>query len=90
MLAVSSAVGTVVKNLPASAGDAEDMGSIPDLGRPFRVGKITTHSCIIEWKISWVGSLAGYSPWHFIELYTTKRQRTELSKNPQAIPPDVL
>ena len=25
--------GTVVKNLPASAGDAEDMGSIPGSGR---------------------------------------------------------
>ena len=82
MLAVSSAVGAVVKNLPASAGDVEDVGSIPDLGIPLRVGKITTHSCIIDWKISWTGSLAGYSPWHFIGLYTTKRQRAEPSKHP--------
>ena len=25
---------TLVKNLPANAGDAEDTGSIPELGRP--------------------------------------------------------
>ena len=25
--------GTVVKNFPANAGDTEDMGSIPGLGR---------------------------------------------------------
>ena len=38
MLAVSSAGGVVVKNLPASAGDTEGVGLIPDLGRPLRVG----------------------------------------------------
>ena len=30
--------GTVIKNLPASAGDTGDLGSIPDLGRSPGVG----------------------------------------------------
>ena len=30
--------GTVVKNLPANAGEARDAGSIPGLGRPPAVG----------------------------------------------------
>ena len=30
----------VVKNLPASAGDIRDVGSIPGLGRSPRVGKV--------------------------------------------------
>ena len=30
--------GSVVKNLPANAGDARDAGSIPELGRSHRVG----------------------------------------------------
>ena len=30
--------GSVVKNLPASAGDTEDMGSIPGLGRSLGEG----------------------------------------------------
>ena len=34
----SSQVMLVVKNLPASAGDARDMGSVPGLGRSPREG----------------------------------------------------
>ena len=30
--------GSLVKNLPANAGDAEDVGSIPELGRSPRGG----------------------------------------------------
>ena len=30
--------GAVVKNLPANAGDARDMGSIPELGRALGEG----------------------------------------------------
>ena len=42
--------GAVVKNLPASAGDAGDPGSIPGLGRSPGVG-MATHSSILAWKI---------------------------------------
>ena len=35
-------VGTVVKNLPASAADARDTGSIPGLGRSPGVGNGNT------------------------------------------------
>ena len=37
-LSTSTTTGIVVKNLPASAGDIRDAGSIPGLGRPPHVG----------------------------------------------------
>ena len=39
----------MVKNPPVNA---RDMGSIPRLRRPPRVGK-ATHSSILAWKIPW-------------------------------------
>ena len=33
MVSLGFSGGSVVKNLPANAGDARDMGSIPELGR---------------------------------------------------------
>ena len=51
--------GPIVKNPPASAGDA---GSIPDLGRSPE-GKIATHSSILPGKSRGQRSLVGYSPW---------------------------
>ena len=45
-------VALVVKNLPASAGDARDVGSIPGLGRSTGV---VTHSSILAWRIPWTG-----------------------------------
>ena len=38
---------TVIKNLPASAEDAGDLGSTPGLGRPFgeRIGSPLQYSC---------------------------------------------
>ena len=40
--------GTGVKNLPASAGYARDMGSIPGLGRSSRLGNgnLSQYSCL--------------------------------------------
>ena len=40
--------GSVVKNLPANAGDARDMGSIPGLGRSSAGGNGTPlqYSCL--------------------------------------------
>ena len=50
--------GSVVKNLPASAGDAVDVGKIP-----WR-RKWQPHSGILAWKKSrGQRSLVGYSPW---------------------------
>ena len=42
--------GVVVKNLPASAGDARDTGSIPGSGRSNGVGN-GNHSSILPWII---------------------------------------
>ena len=53
----------VIKNLPADAGDAKDVGSIPGLGRSLEK-EMTTHSSILAWEIPWTeepGRL--YSPW---------------------------
>ena len=44
--------GTVVKNLPANAGDARDMGLIPGWGRSSGAG-MATHFSILAWKIPW-------------------------------------
>ena len=47
--------GRVIKNLPANAGDARDVGLIPRLGRFLGVGnpgtQMATHSSILVWKI---------------------------------------
>ena len=42
--------GSVVKNLPASAGDARDAGSIPGSGNPLEQ-EMATHSSILTWRI---------------------------------------
>ena len=44
--------GTVVKNLPANAGDERDSCSIPRLGR-FPGEGIATHSSVLAWRIPW-------------------------------------
>ena len=41
----------MVKNLPASAGDARNMGLIPELGRSPGEGEIATHSSILARRI---------------------------------------
>ena len=44
--------GSVVRNLPADAGDTEAVGSIPGLEDPLEEG-MSTHSSIPAWEISW-------------------------------------
>ena len=61
----------VAKNLPASAGDTRDAGSIPGLGGSLEE-ETATHSSILAWKIPLQRSLVGYSPWG-------ARSRTRLS-----------
>ena len=45
--------GSVVKNLPANAGDIRDAGSVLGVGRSPGRG-IATYSSILAWKVSWV------------------------------------
>ena len=49
---------TVVKNLPANAGDARDAGSIPGWEDPLEK-EMTTHSSILAWKIPWTEEPSG-------------------------------
>ena len=48
----ASQVVLVVKNLPASAGDIRNVGSIPGQKDPLEEG-IATHSCILTWRMPW-------------------------------------
>ena len=45
-------VALVVKNLPASAGDIRDVGSIPGQEDPLEKG-MATHPSILAWRIPW-------------------------------------
>ena len=66
----------MVKNLPANAGDARDMGLIPGLGR-FPGGghdNPLQYSCLENPYGQ--RSLAGYSPWSSKELVMTEQLRT--------------
>ena len=47
--------GSVVKNPPANA---EDMGSIPGLGRPLEK-QMATHSNILAWRNPWTEESGG-------------------------------
>ena len=48
----------VLKNLPASAGDARDVGLIPGLGRSPRGGNGNPLH-ILAWEIPWTEELGG-------------------------------
>ena len=54
--------GAVIKNLPASAGDAVDMALTPGSERPLEK-EMATHSSILAWRIPQQRNLAGYSLW---------------------------
>ena len=64
----------MVKNLPASAGDTVNTGSIPGLGRSGG-GNGTLQYFSLE-KSCRRRSLVGYSPWSHKELDTTKQLDT--------------
>ena len=54
--------GVVVKNPPANAEEAKDVGSIPGLGRPLGVGNGNSLQCsCLENLIE--SDMVGYSPW---------------------------
>ena len=48
----ASQVAPAVKNPPARAGDARDVGSIPGLGRSLEE-EMETQSSILAWRIPW-------------------------------------
>ena len=50
--------GTVVRNPPASAGHAKDVGLIPGSGRSLGGGK-ATHSSLLAWEIPWAEETGG-------------------------------
>ena len=50
--------GTVVKNLPAKAGDAGDTGSILGWEDPLEK-EMATHSSILAWRIPWTEEPGG-------------------------------
>ena len=61
----------MAKNLPASAGDIRDPGSIPGSGRSPGGGH-GTHSSILAWRIPWTEDPGRLQ---FIELDTTEVTR---------------
>ena len=70
----ASQVGQMVKNLPASVGDA---GSNLGSGRSPGAG-MATHSSVLAWEIHAHRNLADYSPWgqkRFGHDLVTKQQQ---------------
>ena len=49
---------SVVRNSPANAGDARDLGWIPGLEDPLEEG-MATHSSILAWRIPWTEEPGG-------------------------------
>ena len=68
--------GSGVKNPPANAGDARDVGFIPGLGRiPGKGnGNPLQYSCLEDSMDR--GALFGYSPWGHKESDTTENTHT--------------
>ena len=48
-----------VKNLSANAGDARDVGSIPEVGRSLEEEMEATCSSILAWEITWTQEPGG-------------------------------
>ena len=48
----------MIKNLPASAGDIRNVGSIPGSGRSLGGGH-ATHSSTLAWRIPWTEEPGG-------------------------------
>ena len=50
--------GSVLKNLPANAGDARDTGSIPGWEDPLEE-EMATHPSILAWRVPWTEEPGG-------------------------------
>jgi len=68
----ASQVALVVKNLPASAGDIRDAGSVPGLERLPGKGNSNPLQCSCLQNPHGQRSLVSYSPWGCKELDTTE------------------
>ena len=65
----------MVKNLPANAGEARFMGSIPRSGRP--PGETNdNHSSIVAWETPWMEEPDSNGAWGHKELNTTEQLST--------------
>ena len=53
--------GSVVKNLPANAGDTRDAGLIPGQEDPLEK-EMTTYSSSLAWEIPWTEQPGGLQP----------------------------
>ena len=62
----------MVKNLPAKAGDARDVSSIPGSGRPPEVGNGNFTPVSLPGELHGKRRLVGYSPWSRKESDTTE------------------
>ena len=68
----ASQLEQLVKNLPANAGDARDVGSIPGLGRSPGEGKGNFTPVFFPGEPHRQRSLVGYSPWGHKESDTAE------------------
>ena len=73
MLLQTDQLVLVVKNLPASAGDARDVGSIPELGRSPGVGNGTL------FQYSCLENSMGKGTW-WATVHGAAKSRTQLSR----------
>ena len=70
----------MVKNLPANAGEARFMGSIPRSGRP--PGETNdNHSSIVAWETPWMEEPDSNGAWGHKELNTTEQLSTHICKH---------
>ena len=70
--------GSMVKNLPVSAGDARHSRLIPGSGRSPGAGNGSALQCSCL-EIPWQRSLAGYSPWDLKEWNTAQHSTALLT-----------
>ena len=76
----TSQVALVVKNLPGVQEMLEMR--VQSLGQEYPLGEeMATHSIIPEWKIQWMKSLAGYSPWGCKQSDTSEHAHITGGKN---------
>ena len=61
----------LVKNLPANAGDAREVGVTLDWGEPLEK-ELATHSIIPAWRIPRTEEPGGRSPWGCKGIDTTE------------------
>ena len=66
----------MVKNLPANAGDARDVGLIPGVRKIPWKEEMATFSSILAWKLPWTEQPGGHSPHGCKESDVTEHTNT--------------